>query len=218
MVERKVRILVADDQSIFRNGLVTLLNTFQNMEVIGDFENGQLLFDALKNLETDVVLLDQRMPVLGGMETAQLIHTTYPKLKILILSMYDQEEFVVSAIENGAHGYLSKDDDSTEIEKAIRCVMEMGYYMNDRTSKVLVGRLMLQGKVEPNINSTEILLTDQELEVIQHICNEKTTQEISDKIFKSIRTVENIRTNIMQKIGARNVVGIVMYAVKNNLV
>jgi two-component system, NarL family, response regulator NreC len=217
MDERKIRIILADDQSIFRKGLVTLLSTFQNMEVIADFENGQLLYDALKETAADVVLLDQRMPILGGMETAQLIHDNYPQLKILILSMYDQEEFVISAIENGAHGYLSKDDDPSEIEKAIRCVVEMGYYMNDRTSKVLVGRLIHQGKVAPIVKD-EIAFTEHELEVIRHICNEKTTQEISDKIFKSIRTVENMRTSIMQKIGARNVVGIVMYAVKNNLI
>ena len=135
---RKITVSIAEDQLIFRQGLANILNTFDRLEVICLAENG---FELLQQLETqtpDIAIVDFRMPILNGIETTRQICERFPATKVLILSMYSEDEFVKSAIENGANGYLSKDDDPLEIAKAIYSIIETGYYLNDRTSKLLL--------------------------------------------------------------------------------
>lgn len=218
-VSGMIKVGIAEDQVIFRKGLIDLLSTFPGVAVVYDCENGQKMADFCKGNEIDLVILDFRMPVLNGIETTRLLRKVHSDLKILILSMYDTSEFVESSIEAGANGYLSKDDDPEEIKRAIYSVMETGYYLNDRTSKMLIAKMMDQGKINPNFGEgIQPDFNASELQILQFICEELTTQEIADKCFKSKRTIESARTSMMQKIGARNVVGLVMYAVKNNLV
>jgi two-component system, NarL family, response regulator NreC len=213
----EITVAIAEDQAIYREGLVNLVNSFDNIRVLFSEENGRLLFDKLKNESPDLVLLDFRMPELGGIPTTQLIREHYPNIRVLILSMYADHEFVESAIANGANGYLSKDDHPSEIEKAILSTMEMGYYMNDRTSKMLLTKMMNAGSLNPVFRTNNIHFSQLEMQVIQLICEEYTTQEIADQLNRSRRTIEGLRTEIMQKIGCRNVVGVVLYAVKNKL-
>jgi|UniRef100_UPI00404AD751 two-component system, NarL family, response regulator NreC len=215
---RKITVSIAEDQLIFRQGLANILNTFDRLEVICLAENG---FELLQHMETqtpDIAIVDFRMPILNGIETTRQICERFPSTKVLILSMYSEDEFVKSAIENGANGYLSKDDDPLEIAKAIYSIIETGYYLNDRTSKLLIANMMQKGKIKPKFTGFKEQLTDSEKMVLRLICEELTTQEIADKIFKSKRTVETIRTNLLQKTGAKNIAGLVMYAVKNELV
>lgn len=214
----EIKVALAEDQSIFRQGLVNLIGGFDNIKVLFAAENGQELLDKMKNQRPDLVLLDYRMPILNGLETAKLIREQYDGVRVLILSMYDDQEFVETAMENGAHGYLSKDDEPEEIQKAIYSTMETGYYLNDRTSKMLIGKLINKGTMKPFFNGPEVEFSKMELEILELICQELTTQEIADKLCKSKRTIESSRTLMMQKINARNVVGLVMYAVKNKLV
>lgn len=214
----EIKVALAEDQSIFRQGLVNLIGGFDNIKVLFAAENGQELLDKMKNQRPDLVLLDYRMPLLNGLETAKLIREQYDGVRVLILSMYDDQEFVETAMENGAHGYLSKDDEPEEIQKAIYSTMETGYYLNDRTSKMLIGKLINKGTMKPFFNGPEVEFSKMELEILELICQELTTQEIADKLCKSKRTIESSRTLMMQKINARNVVGLVMYAVKNKLV
>lgn len=217
-MNRNIKIGIAEDQTLFRDGLVRLINSFDGIKVVADSENGKVLLDRLNEVTADVVLLDYRMPVLNGLETAKKIKELYPKTSVLILSMYDDEEFIMNAIENGANGYLTKNDDAEEIERAIHSCVSTGYYLNDRTSKLLIKNLINKGKVQPKFADNDVQLTDIELEVIELICQELTTNEIAKKIFRSSRTVEGIRITVMRKIGARNSIGIVMYAVKNKLI
>ena len=214
-----IRIAIAEDQSIFRNGLMRLLNDIEDFNVVLSVENGQELLDSLKTVQVDVVLIDYRMPVKNGIETTHEIRKTKIDLKILLLSLYDNPEFVELAIEKGANGYLSKDDDSEEIFTAIRSVHETGYYLNERTSKMFISKLMNKGQIKPEfkIDSNQVSFSEIELQVLELICKEYTTQEISDKLFRSPRTIDTIRSGMLQKIGARNVVGLVMYALKYNL-
>jgi DNA-binding NarL/FixJ family response regulator len=125
---------------------------------------------------------------------------------------------VIRSIENGANGYLTKDDDPNEIITAIDCVYSTGYYLNERTSKILISQMVKSGTVQPVFENEEVEFSKIELDVIRLICEEKSAVEISDILFKSKRTIDGHRASIMKKIGARNVTGIVMYAVKNNLV
>lgn len=214
----EIKVALAEDQSIFRQGLVNLIGGFDRVKVLFAAENGQELLDKMSQQRPDLVLLDYRMPVLNGLETAKLIREQFDGVRVLILSMYDDQEFVETAMENGAHGYLSKDDEPEEIQQAIYSTMETGYYLNDRTSKMLIGRLINKGTMKPYFNGPVVEFSKMELEILELICQELTTQEIADKLCKSKRTIESSRTLMMQKINARNVVGLVMYAVKNKLV
>lgn len=214
----EIKVAIAEDQSIFRQGLVNLIGGFDNVRVLFSAENGRDLLEQLPFNKPDLVLLDFRMPELNGLDTAKIIRDQFPGIRVLILSMYDDQEFVETAIENGAHGYLSKDDEPEEIARAIYSTMETGYYLNDRTSKMLIGKMINQGKMKPLFAEEVVEFTKIEQEILELICEELTTQEIADKLCKSKRTIESSRTLMMQKIGARNVVGLVMYAVKHKMV
>jgi two-component system, NarL family, response regulator NreC len=213
-----IKVAIADDQSIFRQGLTNLVGGFERVEVLFSAENGRELLNRIPENRPDLVLVDFRMPELNGLDTAKIIRDQFPGIRVLILSMYDDQEFVETAIENGAHGYLSKDDEPEEIAKAIYSTIETGYYLNDRTSKMLIGKMVNAGTMKPVFRNPNADFTKIELEILDLICNELTTQEIADKLCKSKRTIESSRTLMMQKIGARNVVGLVMYAVKHKLV
>lgn len=216
---RNIRIAIAEDQSIFRNGLMKLLNDIEGFEVVLAVENGQLLVDGLETTPVDLALIDFRMPVKNGIEATKEIRERFPELKVLLLSMYDDVEFVELAIENGANGYLSKDDDAEEIQLAIRSAVETGYYLNDRTSKMFIAKMVHSGRIQPVFEtSSSNVFNENELVILELICNEMTTQEIADKLFKSRRTIESARTLMMNKVGARNVVGLVMYAIQNGIV
>lgn len=214
----EIKVAIAEDQPIFRQGLANLINGFDRTSVLFTVENGLQMMEKLQFQKPDLVMLDFRMPELNGLDTAKLIREQYPGIRVLILSMYDDQEFVETAIENGAHGYLSKDDDPVEIEKAIKSTIETGYYMNDRTSKMLISKMVNQGKIKPVFQEPLAEFSKIEMEILELICAEYTTQEIADKLCKSKRTIEGSRTLMMQKINARNVVGLVMYAVKHKLV
>jgi len=214
----EIKIAIADDQAIFRQGLVNLVGGFDRVKVLFSAENGRELLEQLPHNKPDLVLLDFRMPELNGLDTAKIIRDQFAGIRVLILSMYDDQEFVETAIENGAHGYLSKDDEPEEIARAIYSTIDTGYYLNDRTSKMLIGKMVNQGMVKPVFRNANADFTKAELEILDLICSEFTTQEIAEKLCKSKRTIESSRTLMMQKIGAKNVVGLVMYAVKHKLV
>lgn len=213
-----IKIGIAEDQAVYREGLVNLINGFSRTDVVVAAENGRQLLDVLEETAPDLVMLDFRMPEMGGLDTTRAIRERYPEMKVIILSMYDDHEFVESAMAQGANGYLSKDDDPSEIEKAIYSAMEIGYYMNDRTSKMLIAKMVKEGTVKPVFKPAVISFSETELYIIKLLCEEYNTQEIADRTFKSKRTIEGIRSELMSKIGCRNVVGVVLYAVKNGIV
>lgn len=215
--EIKIRIGIAEDQVIFREGLIRMLNNNPHFEVVCEADNGQHLIDQIRDKKPQVCLVDYRMPGLNGIETTKSLKLQYPKIKVILLSMYDDSEFVESAIENGANGYLSKDDEPEEIEKAIYSAYETGYYINDRTSKMLIARMVEQGKIHPRFSDEQQLFSDFELKIIQLITEERTTAEIAKELERSVRTIESTRSAMMNRIGAKNVIGLVMYAVKNKL-
>ena len=216
-MNKNITIGVAEDQKIYRDGLVAMLNGAKNFKVIHEAGNGLEILTKIKGTPPDVVLLDYRMLEVNGIDVAKQIREKYANIKILLLSYYDNQEFVIRAVECGANGYLSKDDDPEEIIRAIESVVETGYYMNDRTSKVLIGELVRQGKVVPNFGDN-VEFSRVELQIIKYICQEKSASEIGLLMYRSKRTIDGYRAGIMKKIGAKNVVGIVMYAAKNKLV
>lgn len=220
MTEAKIKVAVADDQKIFRNGFVRMLDDIDNLEVVIEANNGKELINALTNQTVDLVFVDFRMPQMNGMSAIKIIHKKYPEIKLLMLSSYSDTEFVEGAIKNGAHGYLSKDDDPEEIYAAIHDVMAKGYYLNARTSPFLIKSLMSSGLIIPKFVKPvdEIDLTETEIVVLRLIAKQLSTKEIAKKIFRSERTVESHRASIMEKTGSTNSVGIVMYGIKAKLI
>ncbi|MGI8952394.1 MAG: response regulator [Chitinophagaceae bacterium] len=179
-------------------------------------ENGEELLKGLPKYKPDVILLDIKMPVLDGIETTKEIRKTDAEIKIIIISMYDDDKHVIHLMEIGANGYLLKDAYPEEIKTAIFTAFENGYYFNDFVNKALLKKLVHK-TIKPIFNK-DIELTNREIEVLKLICEEQTANEISQIIFLSPRTVEGIRTKLLEKIGVKNTAGLVMYAVKNRIV
>jgi DNA-binding NarL/FixJ family response regulator len=157
------------------------------------------------------------MPIMDGMEATIAVRKKYPSIKVLVVTMYEDDKFIIHLMENGANGYLLKNTEPDEIIKSIYAVYENGYYFNDVVNKALLKKLVLKNNLKPSFNQN-VELTEREMEVLKLICAEKTAAEIAKEIFLSPRSVEGIRQRLIEKIGVRNTAGLVMFAVKNNMV
>jgi two-component system, NarL family, response regulator DegU len=214
-MKKLIKLAVVDDQHLFRKGLISLIKEFDELDIVIEASNGNELIEKLKTKRPTVVLLDLEMPGMDGIETTEFLKRKYPEIKVLILTMHNEEEIILHLIEKGAHGFLLKDHPIETLVDAIYAVIENGYYFNDHISKVMVKGLLRTQKIKPSFN--EVRLSEREIEVIRLICKEYTNKEIAEKLFISVRTVDGHREKILQKTKAKNTVGIVMYAVKNNL-
>lgn len=212
-----IRIALVDDHLLFRKGLISILGLNNDFEVVFDCTNGKEALSALKETPVDIVLMDLEMPEMDGTAATKVIVEQHPQVKVIVLSMHDDEQFIVHLMKAGAKGYLLKNAEPEEINDAIRSVYETGFYFNDRVSRVMLGGLVTKAKLEPNYNLQEAL-SKREVEVLKQICQEKTTAEIGEALFISPRTVEGHRNNILLKTGARNTAGMVVFAMKNGMV
>ena len=213
----KIKIAIADDYKIFRDGLKVGLSSDENLEVILETDNGEDMINALKENTPHVIIMDLKMPIMDGMEATRIIRKKYSDIKVLVVTMYDDDKFIIHLMENGANGYLLKNAEPAEIIKSIYAVHENGYYFNDLVNKALLKKLVLKGHFKPSFNQN-IEFTERELEVLKLICEEKTAAEIGKDIFLSPRSVEGIRQRLIEKVGVRNTAGLVMFALKNGIV
>ncbi len=213
----KIKIAIADDYKIYRDGPKVGLSADENLEVIMEADNGEDLLKALETTTPDVILMDLKMPIMDGMEATKAVRKKYPSIKVLVVTMYEDDKFIIHMMENGANGYLLKNAESEEIRRSIYAVHENGYYFNDVVNKALLKKLVLKNNLKPSFNQN-IDLTEREQEVLKLICEEKTAAEIGKEIFLSPRSIEGIRQRLIEKIGVRNTAGLVMFAVKNGLV
>lgn len=212
-----IRIAIADDHKLFRKGVILSLRPYTQLEFVLEAENGQELLNNLGASRAQVVLLDLRMPGMDGIETAKAISQQFPDIRVLILTMYEDERFVYHLMENGANGYLLKNAEPQEIRKAIQEVMIKGYYLNQFVNRILLKKSHAKTKVVPNLKS-EVVLSDREHDVLRNICLEYTAAEIALKMGISPRTVESIKDRLMERFGTKNTAGLVFYAVKNDLI
>jgi len=212
-----IKIAIADDYKIYRDGLKVGLAADDNMQVVQEADNGEDLINGLGKSGPDVVLMDLKMPIMDGMEATKIIRKNFPLIKVLVVTMYEDDKFIIHLMENGANGYLLKNAESDEILKSIYAVHENGYYFNDLVNKALLKKLVTKREFKPSFNE-DIELTERELDVLKLICEEKTAAEIGREIFLSPRSVEGIRQRLIEKIGVRNTAGLVMFALKNGIV
>ena len=193
------------------------MRPYSNIKFVMEAENGDDLVEKIPESMPDVILCDLKMPVKDGIDTTKLITKNFPNIRVIILTMYEDERFVGHLMDCGAAGYLLKSTDPAEIKKAIMDVMRTGFYLNPFVNKVLIKKNYSKQKFNPSLTS-EVVLSDREKEVLTLVCMEYTAAEIAKKIDVSPRTVEAIKDRLMERFGVKNSVGLVFYAMKNSLI
>ena len=212
-----IKVAIADDHKIFRKGVILSLRPYHNIKFVLEAENGEELIQGIEDASPDIILMDLKMPVKDGIETTKYINKHYPAIRILVLTMYEDERFVGHLMDSGANGYLLKSTDPEEIKQGITDVMRTGFYLNNFVNRVLIKKNYAKQKFNPNLNS-EIIISEREKEVLSLVCMEYTAQEIAQKMDISARTVEAIKDRLMERFGVKNSVGLVFFAMKNSLI
>jgi DNA-binding NarL/FixJ family response regulator len=205
-----IRVLLVDDHPVLRDGLKSLLNRESDIEVVGDAGDGREAIALTQELKPDIVVTDIAMPGLNGIESVRALRQEHPHLKIVILSMYANQEYVIQALQAGANGYVVKQADASEVLSAIRAVMVDGAYLSPSISKHLIDDYLTQNPKD----LTGPKLTTREREVAQLLAEGESTRSISEILTISVKTVETHRMNIMKKLNARNQTDIIKYALK----
>lgn len=215
------RIGLVEDQFLFRQGMRAILQTQPGFQVVFESAEGYTVVDKLKasTMLPDVMLVDLSLPPLdkeefGGKEVTLALRNHFPEIKIIILSGHEDENFIADLIGSGAHGYLIKDSDPSEVFDAIDAVNSKGSYINPRALKAIQHQANRK-RVSPALNTP---LTRREEEVLQLICLQLTSEEIADKLSISIKTVHGYRISLLEKTNSINVAGLTLYAIKNGIV
>lgn len=211
-----IKIALVDDHALLRNGLASVINSFGGYKVVFEADHGRQFIDLLKTQpKPDVVLLDINMPEMNGFETATWIKNNEPAIKVLVLSMMDDDDSIIKMLQNGAKGYILKDSKPDALRNALNEVALKGFFFNDLvTDKVM----NLFSKPEEAEQSQAILLTDRETDFLKWCCTEKSYKEIADTMDISVRSVESIRSAMFEKLETLSRVGLVMYAIRNGIV
>ncbi len=211
-----IKLVIADDHEIYRDGLKIMLRKQTDIEVIGEAGNGRELVALIEIIKPDIILTDIEMPVLDGIDATRQLRHQYPSINIIALSMFDQDNLIIEMLESGAKGYLLKNADKTEIIDAIKSVYkDVPYYC--RSTSVKLARMIGKSKFNPYNTTERPVFSDKEIEIIRLICQEHTNKEIGELLFLSARTVEGYRVKILEKMDVKSTAGIVIYAIKNGM-
>lgn len=220
----QIKVGLVEDQFLFRKGMKAILSGWTELDVVFESAEGFTVIDKLKAAKEipQVMLVDLSLPPDGkkefsGKEVTVALREHFPDIRIIILSVHEDENFIAQLIENGAHGYLVKDCDPGEVYEAITTAYHKGSYINARTLKAIQNNLNKKPTARPTLSSQDPL-TKREEEILQLICMQMTTEEIAEKLFISPKTVNGHRNSLLQKTGANNVAGLVIFAVKNGVV
>jgi two-component system response regulator NreC len=208
----KIKVLIADDHQLFRDGVISLLKNDNAFEVVGEVGNGKDLIALLSDKLADIVLIDLSMPGIGGQEVMELAKSKFQHVKFIVLTMHDDGQYVVKSVRNGAFGYLLKNTDERELKYAIKEVFEGRKYFNNHITELMINNM----SVTPEIPKMD--LTPRELEVLKLVSEGKITKEIADQLCVSSRTVETHRVNMMKKLEVQNSAELIKKAAKLNLI
>ncbi|MFL5729044.1 MAG: response regulator [Cytophagaceae bacterium] len=216
-----VKIVLADDHGIVRDGIKSTLRDEKSFKIIGEASNGLEAIERVKTLSPDVIIIDINMPEMNGIEATAIISKKYPDTKSLVLSMHDNEDYILKSIESGAAGYLLKDTSKEEFVKAINAVAKGEKYFSTSISNILAtGYLhrIKMGETKTTEEDSESGLTRREKGILKLIVQGRSNREIADSLSISIRTIEVHRSNMMKKLKVKNAVELVKFAMENNLV
>jgi DNA-binding NarL/FixJ family response regulator len=209
METEKIQIAIVDDHTLFRNGVASLMGEFDELKVVFEAENGCQLQEAItKRGLPDVVLMDINMPVMDGYEATAWLRKTHPLVKVLALSMFEDDQAVIKMIRCGACGYVLKESKPRDLLEAIKTIHTKGVYINE----------MVSGKLIRSItDNEETEITKKELDFLKYCCSELTYKEIADKMNVSPRTVDNYREALFLKLNLKSRTGLVLYAIQNQV-
>lgn len=214
----KADVVLVDDHSLLRNGLAGLIRSFGDYNILFEADNGRDFINKLKpkNLP-QVVLLDINMPAMDGYETCLWLKKNHPTIKVLALSMYDNENAVIRMFKAGAKGYILKDCDPSEFKSALGAVVSKGFYYSEMVTGKLIHTINSLDEEDPEVKNV-IQLNEREIVFLKLICTELTYKEIAEKMFLSPRTVDGYRDDLFKQLNVRTRVGLVMYAIRNGIV
>ncbi len=219
-MKNKIKIILADDEVLFRKGISFLLEREENFEIIFEVSNGKELVSFLREstIHPDIIMMDLKMPLLNGVETTRIIIEEFPDVKIIALTSYDSKSFIANMINIGAASYLVKNTTPSDMIKTINEVYEKGVYYNDQVLKIIQEGIATNLTRQNKSQFDEDYLTNREKEVLVLICKQMNTHEIAEKLFISPRTVEGHRNNLLLKTESKNVAGLVVYAIQNKMI
>lgn len=211
----KIKVLLADDHKIFREGLRSILEKEKDMEVLDEASNGTEVIEKIAKLAVDVLVLDIDIGTPNGIEITEAVSSSHPDVKILILSMMGLHDFVIQALEKGAIGFLLKNTGKDEVLTAIRSVAKGDSYFSREVSAILIEQL--NNPVLARKKNSDIPISPREIEVLKLIAQEYSNSEIAEKLYISIRTVDTHRRNLLEKLGVKNTAGLVKFAIQKGL-
>ena len=217
-IAEPIKVIIADDHVLYRAGVKTALSVKKDIKVIAEADNGMHLLNLLRMIDVDVILLDIQMPIMDGIAALPEIRKLKPNVKVIMLTMMDDHSMITKLMEIGANSYLTKTSDSEIIYDAIKTCFEQEYYFNSLTNKALLTNLKQRNEVTPQkLMQQEANLNEKETLILKLMCEEKSTKEIADLVDLSPRTVEAIRDKLKVKTGAKSTAGLILYAVKHNI-
>jgi DNA-binding NarL/FixJ family response regulator len=217
---RKIKIAIADDEQLFREGVRFLINKEPNFKVVFEAKHGQEMINFLKKTSTlpDILLMDLRMPILNGVETTKIVQKLFRSIKIIILSSYTHKSFVLNMINLGASSYLIKNETPKTVVNTINKVFKKGFYYDTNVTEILHENLNSSGTKKTRSHLDKNYLSKREIEVLELICKQFTTLEIANILCISPRTVEGHRTSLLLKSESKNTAGLVIYGIQREII
>lgn len=214
-----INVLIVDDHKILREGIAAILAGNEKIRVVGQCSDGDEIESVIKKSKVDVILMDIKMERMGGIETTTYLQRLFPEVKIIALSMHNEEAYISKMLKAGANGYILKNTDESELVFAIQTVSDGENYFSEEVTKVMMTKYVKKSK-QPKAASGAYVedLTKREKEIISLIASQLTNNEIGEKLFISPRTVDTHRRNLLQKLGVKNTAGLVRFAIENDLV
>jgi DNA-binding NarL/FixJ family response regulator len=209
----KIRIIIADDHQLFRNGLRMLLEASPEFEITGEASNGEEFLKILRNCTADIVLMDINMPEMDGVEATRRGLKLCPSLAVIALSMYGEEEYYYKMVDAGAKGFLLKDSDISEVKEAILTVRKGGSFFSQELLYHVIQKIKHRETETKSAN-----LSKREKEILMKICEGYSNQEIAESLFISKRTVDKHRANLLGKTNSKNTASLILFAIKNKLI
>jgi DNA-binding NarL/FixJ family response regulator len=208
-----IKVIIADDHQMFIDGMKLLIQSFENIEVTGEANNGDRVLELLEKNPADIAILDINMPGRDGIETAKEIRKKFPEVKVLMVTMYKQKEFIAQLVAAGVSGYILKNTGAEELYNAIRVIHEGGEFFGEEITKEILHSMRHRASMPEAPHFSK-----REQEIMKLLAEEHTSQEIADKLFISFHTVESHRKNMLMKAGVKNTAGLIRYGINGGMI